>query len=409
MMIDKHTLQTYLAKAETELRENILPFWMKYTLDRELGGFYGEISNDLVINKAATKGALLTARILWTYAAAYRRYRIPEYLEMAHYAYDALIKFFWDVEYGGLYWEIAAGGTLLKPRKQIYGQAFGIYALAEYYAATGMAAALEKAIAIFRAMETYSYDPVHQGYFEAYTRAWEPVKDLRLSDKDMNEVKSQNTLLHIMEAYTNLLRVWDDNELRHQLAELLNVMMTRVISPTTYHTILFFDADWTPKSDHISYGHDIEASWLLVEAAEVVGDADLLARARALALKMAQAVYDEGVDPDGAVLYEADPHGFTHTGKEWWPQAEAAVGFLNAYQLSVHQETDGGHFLAAALRSWDFIETYLVDREHGEWFRYVTRDHVLESADAAKVSFWKCPYHNGRACMELTARLKSLL
>ncbi len=402
-MADQHTLPPYLTRIEAELRDNILPFWIKYTKDAEHGGFYGEISSELVVKRDAAKGALLASRILWTYAAAYRQYQAPEYLEMAHYAYDTLIRFFWDREHEGLYWEIAADGTPTKTRKQIYGQSFGIYALSEYYAATGKQEALDKAIALFKRIEQHSYDPQHRGYLEACTRDWQLETDLRLSAIDMNEAKSQNTHLHIMEAYTNLLRVWDDAELRRKQTELVDVMVTHVIHPTSYHAQLFFDERWEPKSDHISYGHDIEASWLLVEAAGVLGDPALLQRIKELALKMAQVTYDESLDDDGAILYEADPHGFTNTDKEWWPQAEATVGFMNAYQLSGQ-----AHFLEAALRCWDFIEAHLVDRPHGEWFRYVTRDHRIGDHDAAKVSFWKCPYHNGRACMELARRLKTL-
>ncbi len=402
-MVQTHALQTYIAKAEAELRDNILPFWMQHVIDRERGGFYGEITNDLVVDKTAIKGALLTARILWTYAAAYRRYQEAAYLDMAHYAYAALNELFWDEEYGGLYWSVTAEGVPLQTRKQIYGQAFGIYALAEYYAATGEQAALDRALALFRAIEQHSYDAEHRGYFEACTREWALAEDMRLSDVDLNEKKSQNTHLHIVEAYTNLFRVWPEMELRRKLTEVLEVMVTCIVDSETYHMGLFFDEAWTPKSDHISYGHDIEASWLLVEAAEVLGDPSLLARVKTLALHMAQAVYAEGLDPDGAVLYEATPQEFVDTNKEWWPQAEAAVGFLNAYQLS-----RSAHFLEASLASWDFIAAYLVDRGHGEWFRYVTRDHAL-GTDAAKVSFWKCPYHNSRACMELTDRLSALI
>jgi mannobiose 2-epimerase len=208
-----------------------------------------------------------------------------------------------------------------------------------------------------------------------------------------------NTHLHIMEAYANLMRTWNDAELHSKQAELIDLVMSRIVDPQTYHTILFFDECWNCKSDHISYGHDIEASWLLVESADGLGDAGLIAAARALAVPMVEAALDEGIDPDGGMVYEATPEGLVQPNKEWWPQAEAVVGFINAYQLSSE-----ARFLEAALESWDFIETYLIDRTHGEWFRYVTRDGAV-GMDAPKVSFWKCPYHNGRACMETIERL----
>ncbi|MGC9521409.1 MAG: AGE family epimerase/isomerase [Anaerolineae bacterium] len=402
-MLDETRLRAYMQRAEAELRENILPFWIKHTVDRERGGFYGEVSHDLQVREDAPRGALLTARILWTYAAAYRRYQNMAYRNMAAWAYEDLVTRFWDAEHGGLFWMIAADGAVLQPRKQIYVQAFGIYGLAEYYAATGDETALGKAQAIFQALEEHCHDPVNKGYFEAFTRDWQLAEDMRLRPVDMDVVKSMNSHLHVMEAFTNLLRVWSDATLRARLAELIDLMMNRIIDPKTSHQILFFDEAWTPQSKAVSYGHDIEASWLLVEAVDVLRAAELDSRAHALALKMAQAVYDEGLDPDGALVYEAGPEGLLDDTKQWWPQAEAAVGFLNAYQLSGED-----HFLEAALRSWDFISAYLIDREHGGWLRYVQRDHT-PGTDAAKASFWKCPYHNGRACMELTERLHQLL
>lgn len=406
-MPDETRLRAILRRAEAELRENILPFWINHAIDSENGGFYGQISNDLVVDKQAPRGALLTSRILWTYAAAYRRYQNVAYLKMADWAYEDLLERFWDPQYGGLFWMVAVDGTPVRDRKQIYGQSFGIYALAEYYAATGKAEALDKAKTIFDAMETHSHDPEHGGYFEAFRRDWTLASDMRLSAVDQDEQKSQNTHLHIMEAYTNLLRVWPDAHLKHRHTELLEVMMHRIVDNTTHHLGLFFDEAWTPRSANVSYGHDIEASWLLVEAAEVLGDEALLEEAKQLAPKMAQAVYEEGLDPDGAIVYESGPEGLEDDTKQWWPQAEAAVGFLNAYQL-----TGETHFLEAACRSWDFIEAYLIDHEYGGWIRYVERDGTKPTGSGegnAKVSFWKCPYHNGRACMELAERLYEIL
>ncbi|MCX7681070.1 MAG: AGE family epimerase/isomerase [Anaerolineae bacterium] len=401
-LIDQSTLQRYIHKAEAELRQNILPFWIAHTVDRERGGFYGSITNALVVDREAPRGALLTSRILWTYSAAYRRYHALEYLEMARWAYHDLMTRFWDAEYGGLYWMADACGRPLRMRKQVYGQAFGIYALSEYARATGDEEALHQAIALFRVLEDHSHDPENRGYFEAYTRDWQLETDLRLSDVDLNEKKSMNTHLHVMEAYTNLLRVWDDALLRARQAELIEIMMERIVNPHTGHLILFFDECWRPRSDHISFGHDIEASWLLVEAAEVAGEHRLIEATRPLAVRIAQAVYEEALAADGGLLYEATPAGIIQSQTEWWPQAEAVVGFLNAYHISGEP-----HFLNAALRCWDYIEEHLVDRQYGEWFRAVNRDGTVREHEL-KVSFWKCPYHNGRACLEMIQRLEAL-
>jgi cellobiose epimerase len=403
-MPDETRMRATMLRAEAELRNNILPFWIENTVDKERGGFYGRIANDLTVDAEAPRGALLSARILWTYAAAYRRYGDAAYLEMAQWAYEDLISRFWDPVYGGFYWMVTADGQATGPRKHIYVQAFGIYALAEFYAATASEAALETAQRLFHLMEKHSHDPEHLGYFEAFSREWQQEKAQRLGEGDQDALKSMNTHLHIMEAFTNLLRVWPDHALKARQTELIQIMMTRIIDPTTARMTLFFDAAWRPTSEEISYGHDIEASWLLVESTGVLGEADLHAQARSLSVRMAQAVYEGGLDPDGAIVYESGPHGMVDDTKQWWPQAEAAVGFLNAYQISGE-----AHFLDAALRAWDFIEAYLIDREHGEWLRYVTRDRrrpeETGKEDQAKVSFWKCPYHNGRACLELVERL----
>jgi len=391
----------YLARIEGDLLGNILPFWMERV--RVVGGgFVGAMTNDLSVDGAAERGALLTSRILWTYSAAYARYRNPEYLAMADHAFADLMGVFHDRQNGGFFWSVAADGSILRDRKQVYGQAFAIYALAEYHAATGRPEPLALATATQRLLEAHARDGRHGGYLEAFGRAWEPIADMRLSARDMNEPKSQNTHLHVMEAYSRLLDVWPDPGLRGQLAQILEIMLGRILDWRTGHLGLFFAQDWAPRSDRISYGHDIEAAWLLCCAADALGDPELQARVRPLAVRIAEATLAEGVDSDGGVYNEGSPRGLTNTDKEWWPQAEAVVGFLNAFQLSGE-----GRYLAAAFRTWDFIETRLIDRGKGEWLRGVSREgRVL--ADELKVSFWKCPYHNGRTGLEATRRLREL-
>jgi len=204
-----------------------------------------------------------------------------------------------------------------------------------------------------------------------------------------------------MEGYTNLLRVWPDEGLRKSQRELVQTMLTKILDAKSYHLGLFFSNDWQLDTDRISYGHDIEAAWLLHEAALVVGDADLLKRTRQVAVEIARVTAEQALEPDGSLVYEGTPKGVTVTYKEWWPQAEGAVGFVDAYQISGDKK-----YLTAGLRLWDFIENCLVDRERGEWYRMVTREG--EKSTDAKVSFWKCPYHNGRACLELIDRLKKI-
>ena len=398
---DPAQIRVYLSQIDGELHSDILPFWLEHTRDREHGGFYGEIRNDLVVKKNEQRGALLTSRILWTFSAAYRRNHDPACLEMARWAYDDLLARFWDNEQGGLFWSVSAAGKPLVTRKVIYGQAFGIYALAEYHLATGDRAPLDRAIALYRTVESHGRDLKNRGYFEEFTREWNRLPNSRRSFVSPAP-KSQNTLLHVMEAYTNLLRAWPDPELRGSLRDLVDVMLTRVLDPATHHLRLFLDEDWTPRSDRISFGHDIEFSWLLVETAGVLGNHDLIAQSKIAAVEVAQATMTQGVDADGGLLSEAGPSGLTNTHKEWWQQAEAMTGFINAYQIS-----GDPRFLQASLRSWDFIAKHVIDRTHGEWYNLLARDGTVLSRD--KVSLWKCPYHNGRACMEMAERLNALL
>jgi mannobiose 2-epimerase len=408
--MDARVLQDYAGRIETDLRENILPFWMNRVVDQERRGFFGSITNELVIDRGAGRGALLTTRILWTFSAAYRRYRDGAYLAMADHAARDLMEHFHDRTEGGFFWSIAANGRVIHDRKQIYGQAFAIYALAEYHRArsligpttvTSASAPLETAIATFRLIEQHAREPRYGGYLEAFDRGWQPVADMRLSAIDLNEPKSQNTHLHLLEAYTHLLHVWQEAGLRQALTQLVGLMLERIVDPHTAHLGLFFAEDWTLRSDRVSYGHDIEAAWLLIDAAAILQDDTLLRRVHALARRIADVTLDEGVDVDGGIFNAGSPHGLVDSNKEWWPQAEAVVGFLAAHRVS----GDERHLLAA-LRAWDFIEQHLIDRRHGEWLRGVTRSGAVLAEE--KVGFWKCPYHNGRTALEATERLRIL-
>lgn len=392
-------MQSELAKAaDRELHTNILPFWLKHAPDRETGGFYGQVTAELAPVKSAPRGALLTSRILWTFSAAYVRDRNPEFIQMAHRAYDDLLTRFWDNEHGGLYWTVTAEGKPLDTTKQIYGQVFGIYALSEYYRATSEPAALERAIVLYRLVEKQARDVANGGYFEVFSNDWRREQP-RKSLVNPFAAKSQNTHLHVMEAYTNLLRVWPDTELKENLRALLKLMLTQIYDSKTHHLRLFLSDDWKLKSEQYSYGHDIEAAWLMTEAAATLGDKELGEQTRVTALAIAETTLKEGIDGDGGVFNEGGIAGVSDFQKDWWPQAEAVVGFLNAYQISGDKR-----FLDAAIKTWRFIERRVADHIGGEWFEFVARNGT--PCHTPKINLWKCPYHNSRACLEIMARLE---
>lgn len=382
------------AEMKKELIEDILPYWMK-KMCRPEGGFYGRISGDEVLDPDAPVGGIMTARILWTFASAYRVLGNPEYLEMALKAKSLIINHFYDAEYGGTYWSLNADYTPLDTKKQIYAIAFTIYGLAELNRATGDAEALDYAIRLFHSIEDHSYDNEKDGYFEAFTRTWEPIEDMRLSEKDANESKTMNTHLHVIEAYTCLYRVWKDELLEKRLRGLINIF-DKYIFDNNGHLKLFFDNDWNCGYDIFSYGHDIEASWLIHESALVLGDQDWLAKVEAR-LPSIVAAASEGFTPEGGMVYEKTAEE-TDGDRHWWVQAEAAVGYFNLWEHFGAQEG-----LENALHCWDYIKAELIDRENGEWYWSRHEDGTVNRVED-KAGFWKCPYHNGRMCLEIIER-----
>jgi cellobiose epimerase len=382
-----------------ELTENILPFWMKKMVDNKRGGFYGQMTGEDELVPNAPKGGILNARILWTFSSAALHLKNPLYTEYAKRAKEYAFEHFFDAENGGTYWMLNADGTPADTKKQIYSQAFFIYALVEYYRVTGDKACLNKAIELFLLIEKYSFDKDQNGYFEAYSKDWILLEDLRLSDKDANEKKTMNTHLHVLEAYTNLFRVWKDPLLERQLKNLIEIFLERIVNPLTHHLDLFFDENWECKSTLISYGHDIEAAWLLEEAATVLGDPMLLKKIEDRALRIADAAA-EGVQPNGSIVSEKNfVTGHIDTNCDWWPQAEAMVGFYNAYEF-----TEDKIYARKVLSAWDFIKENIVDKKGGEWHWSVSAKGEVNTV-GDKAGFWKCPYHNGRMCLELIYRI----
>ena len=384
-------------KAKTELI-NILDYWLKNTIDKENGGFIGEINHQNVINNNSEKGAVLNARILWSFSAAYAVEKNPEYLKTAKRAFQYIKDYFFDKEFGGIFWSLQADGKPKDTKNQIYAIAFVIYGLSEFYKIFKNEDALELAQSLFYKIELYSKDYKNKGYLEAFTRDWQEIEDLRLSEKDANEKKTMNTHLHIVEAYSNLYLIWPNPKLKDSIKEILEVIALYFINKYTWHLKLFFDENWKEKEDVISYGHDIEAAWLLQWCAETIEDVDLVRSYQKYAVEFAKST-KEGIDSDGGLWYEYEPKEQKLIAeKHWWPQAELWIGMINAWQLSKNDE-----FLEITEKNFEFVEKYIIDHKNGEWIWGVYADYSPILKD--KAGFWKCPYHNSRACIELIKRL----
>lgn len=392
-----------------ELTENILPFWMDRMPDGD--GFLGRIDGLGQAVPDAEKGAILNARILWTFSSAYRILGNKEYLEMAGIAYRYIADHFIDREFGGVYWSLNSDGTPCDTKKQFYAIAFTIYGLAEYYRCCGDKEALSLACSLYRDIEEHSLDRSRNGYIEACTREWNPIEDMRLSDKDQNDAKTMNTHLHILEAYTALLRVWKDESLAEAVRNMICIFRDRIVQPDG-HLGLFFDEDFNLTSSMVSYGHDIEASWLLREAAAVLCEAETSDSARefsesvdAMASRMARAAM-EGFTPEGGMEYEADiPKGYRNASRDWWVQAETVVGCSDQYIL-----TGDEYWKKSALEEWDFIKKHIICPD-GEWYWSALPDSggFVPNLTDDRAGFWKCPYHNGRMCMQIIEMFSDFL
>lgn len=405
------------------LTNNILPFWLKFQ-DEENGGFYGQMTGEGQLVKDANKGGILNARILWSFSAAYRVLGKPEYLAAATRAKDYILNNFVDPVYGGIYWELDYKGQPVDTKKQFYAIGFAIYGLTEYVRAyltsqdnanrADAAEALTMAISLFNVIEEYSLDKVYNGYIEACTREWGTIADMRLSELDANYPKSQNTHLHIIEPYANLYRCiceieaagieFDLNtksKVEVALRNLIDIFCDKILNPETHHLDLFFEMDWTRGAGWLeSYGHDIECSWLMHEAALVLGDKEVLSKVEPIVQLVAKAS-EKGLNADGSMTHEANVDtGHVDDDRHWWVQAEAVVGFYNIYQ---HFGDEAA--LQKSLDCWQYIKDNLIDHELGEW--YWSRDpqrNINKKDDHA--GFWKCPYHNSRMCLELIERIK---
>lgn len=381
-------------ECQAELRA-IADWWLMHTVDHEQGGFYGEVDVDNRPVPDAPKSVVLNTRILWFFSEAARICGEPRYRAAATRAYEYLTEHFFDPVHGGVYWAVDARGQMCADTKRVYAQGFAIYALSAYYQMSRHQPALAQAQVLFELLEKHARDREHGGYLEAFSRQWGVQDDLRLSDKDLNYPKTMNTHLHILEAYTSLYQVQPEERIGEALTHCLDCFEQHIINADNAHLRMFMTLDWQDHSTDLSFGHDIEFSWLLLKALQALGNPGLSQRLTPLALAMADACREEALGEQGELLdtFELSSQRY-HNDRVWWVQAEALVGFIYAYALS--GDTD---YLTTANNLWTFIKRYQIDKHSGEWFWFSTLDEEYRSH--YKAGAWKCPYHNGRAMIEV--------
>ncbi len=393
-------------EVKEELQKDIIPFW-KNLRDDEKGGYYGWLSYDLVLDKKSEKGCILNSRITWFFSNAYTLLKDESLLEEAKHGYEFLIKHCVDKEYGGIFWSLNYDGTPLDTTKHTYNQAFCIYALASYYEASKDREALELAFNLFRLIEEKCTDEV--GYLEAFTRDFKPESNEKLSENGVLADKTMNTLLHVFEAYTELYRVtgvlpeWKEeaNEVRCRLAWMMDLFADKIYNPAKRRQEVFFDKDYNTILDLHSYGHDIETAWLIDRGVEVLGEEAYEEKMSPITQALTEQIYR--VAFDGHSLANECDRGVVNENRIWWVQAETVVGFLNGYEKT----PEHSEYRDAALAVWEFIKEHVVDQRSGsEWFWEVRADGTpIEGRPI--VEPWKCPYHNGRMCIEVMKRITS--
>jgi len=378
---------------------SIATWWADHAVDWIHGGFHGEIdANNNVVDRA-NKGVILNARILWFFSEATLHTTSESgsarYRECAARAYDYIIQRFLDHEFGGVYWEVDIEGKPVNSRKQVYAQAFAIYALSAYFKVTRNREVLDHALRLFKLLESKAIDREHEGYLEAFARDWSSIDDMRLSTLDLNYPKSQNTHLHILEAYTALHDVHPVGEVKAALRYSIQMFDRYMINRDNHHLRMFMDMQWNDFSPGYTYGHDVEAAWLIARALESLVDATYTASLMPTLLKIVDVTLSEALTDDGQLLNAYNLRSQSvDTSSHWWVQAEALVGFLFAYA-----QTRNERYLRAADDIWQFIKLHQIDHVNGEWFWLADNDKT-NGKENYKVGFWKCPYHNGRAMME---------
>ncbi|RZS97464.1 AGE family epimerase/isomerase [Cecembia calidifontis] len=404
---------------EKSLKENLLNTWYPKAVDWEAGGYFSDFTYDFQLKDSPQEKMIVTqARHLWSNSKAALRYPEDEHFKFAaEHGFKFLKDKMWDKE-NGVFFQLVDryGNPLLEKStmKTAYGNSFGIYALAAYFEATGDSAGLELAIQAFRWMENHSHDPVHKGYFQHLDQGGNPVqrKADTPSTSDLG-YKDQNSSIHLLEAFTELYHVWKDPLLKERLEEML-LLVRDTITHEKGYLVLFFEPDWTPVTfkdadretilrhknlDHVSFGHDVETGFLLIESAHALGwgdDEKTIKQAK----KMIDHALNYGWDNDLGGFYD---EGYYFKGekfpeiikdsKNWWAQAEGMNALL---VLSTYFPDDEKDYFGKFRQQWDYIQKYLIDHEHGDWYPGgLDKQPQMKTADKGHI--WKANYHQFRA------------
>lgn len=394
------------------LTEHLIPFW-KGLRDNEYGGYYGWLGYDLKLDKKAVKGCILNSRILWFFSSACRLLGDAFLLAEADHAYEFMQRYCLDKRNGGVYWSVTYDGNVEEDLKHTYNQAFAIYALSAYYRVSKKEEALKTAQELFALIEEKCRD--EQGYLEAFTEDFLPADNEKLSENGVLAEKTMNTLLHVFEAYTELYDVTHDAAVAERLQWMMNIFRKRVYNPEEHRLEVFFDKDWNSLLDLHSFGHDIEAAWLIDRGCEVLGDAAYTEKMHAITKELESCVFEKAYRSH-SLANEAE-NGIIDETRVWWVQAEAMVGYTNAWQKEKAvngcanawqkdgEMPGGADYRQAVDEIWDYIKTNIIGkRPSSEWFWCVHADGSPVEGRPI-VEPWKCPYHNGRMCIEMIRRL----
>ncbi|MBB5325715.1 mannobiose 2-epimerase [Anoxybacillus tepidamans] len=387
---------TLVREVENELFEHILPFWEKL-VDYEYGGIYGKVDFDLRVDQQADKGGIVTSRFLWTFSSAYRVTRNEKYLQIANHLYQFLVENIYDDEYDGLYWLVNYKGEPKDTRKHVYTQSFGIYALSEYYRAKNDENALKLAKNLYFLIENKGFDPKNNAYKEEFDREWNEMPNEMLSENGVLADITMNTHIHVLEAYTNLYKVWSNEQLKERIENLLHILYHNIYDQNSKFLGVFFDKNWNSLIDMKSFGHDIEASWLIDEALKTIGlEKEEYVQ---MVIDIAYNIAHTAIQADGSLINEQVDDKID-TSRVWWVQAEAMVGFLNAYE-----RTKDVKFLELVKNLWEYTKKYIIDhRDNGEWYWSVDENGIPSKKNICDP--WKASYHNGRFCLEVIERMK---